>query len=65
MTIKDLYTEAISENDATLLLVLDYLVIFTKTFQLTDDKSILYSYLSNTEKAQLNTKINEYKEQRS
>ncbi|WP_270182943.1 hypothetical protein [Alkalihalobacillus sp. CinArs1] len=64
MTIKDLYNDAIREKDTTLLLVLDYLVIFSKTLKLTDDKGILLSYLSNEESFQLNTKIKEYKGQR-
>lgn len=62
MKVKELYRDAMDNEQQTLLLVLDYLIKERQVLSLDDDKSKLDYYLQDRFKDKMNEYLKEYKE---
>lgn len=62
MKVKELYRDAMDDEQQTLLLVLDYLIKERQVLSLDDDKSKLDYYLQDRFKDKMNEYLKEYKE---
>lgn len=61
MTVREWYAEALKYNEASLILLIEFLVFEKKVLQLTDDQEKLTYFMQDKFKAKMNEHLQNYK----
>lgn len=64
MTIRELYNDAVINDEPALQLMLDFLIFEKETVKFEDDKSALDLYMMDKHKEKMNRLLEEYKQKR-